>query len=240
VAAQVPETDRRIRSDYAYIASPQGHGAVNAYLAYMNTPGRRPGIVVMHENHGLTSYIEDVSRRLALAGFIALAPDGLSSVGGTPDDEEEGAELLKKVDAGKMREDFRAAATWLKTSPSCTGKIGIVGFGFGGGLANQLSVQMGSDLAVAVSFYGAHPSAADAARIKAPLLGHYPELDPRLTSDWAEFDAALSAAHVSHEGYVYGGTNDGFHNDTTPRYDEAAAKLAWQRTLDWLNKYLRG
>jgi carboxymethylenebutenolidase len=238
-AVQVAENDRRIRSDYAYISSPQGNGAVNAYLAYKNAERKRPGVLVVHENRGLNPYVEDVGRRLALADFIALAPDGLSSVGGYPRDDEKAAELFTKVDAGKMREDFRAAAMWLKTSPGCTGKIGIVGFCFGGGAANQLAVQMGPDLAAAVSFYGAQPNAAEAAGIKAPLLAHYAELDTRITSGWPAYDAALTAAHVPHEGYVYMGANHGFHNDTTPRYDEAAAKLAWQRTLDWLNKYLR-
>jgi carboxymethylenebutenolidase len=239
-AQQVPENDRRIRSDYAYLASPQGHGMFNAYLAYRNTSGTRPGVLVVHENRGLSPYVEDVTRRLALEGFIALAPDGLSSVGGYPDDDEKGAELFKKVDLRKMREDFRAAAIWLKTSPSCTGKIGIVGFGFGGGMANQLAVEMGSDLAVTVSFYGAQPGAADAGRIKTPVLAHYAELDTQLTAGWPAFDAALSAAHVPRQGHIYSGASEGFHNDTTPRYDQAAAKLAWQRTLDWLNKYLSG
>jgi carboxymethylenebutenolidase len=237
-AVQVPERDRRIKSDYAYIASPQGNGAVNAYLTYKNAEGKRPGVLVLHENRGLNPYIEDVARRLALANFIALAPDGLSSVGGYPGDDEKGAELIMKVDPAKMREDFLAAAMWLKTSPSCTGKIGVIGFGFGGGMAIQLGVPMGSDLAAAVPFYGAQPRADDAARIKAPLLAHYAELDTRITSGWPAFDAALSAAHVPHEGHVYVGANHGFHNDTTARYDEAAAKLAWQRTLDWLNRYL--
>jgi carboxymethylenebutenolidase len=236
-AVQVPETERRIRSDYAYIASPQGNGAVNAYLAYKNGDGKRPGVLVVHENRGLNPYIEDVARRLGLADFIALAPDGLSSVGGYPGDDEKGVELFMKLDPAKIREDFRAAALWLKTSPSCTGKIGVVGFGFGGGIANQLAVQMGSDLDAAVSFYGAPPSAADAGKIKAPLLAHYAERDARITSGWPAFDAALAAAHVPHEGHVYKGADHGFHNDTTPRYDETAAKLAWQRTLDWLNKY---
>jgi carboxymethylenebutenolidase len=236
-AVQVPETDRRIRSDYAYIASPQGNGAVNAYLAYKNAAGRRPGVLLVHENRGLNPYIEDVARRLALADFIALAPDGLSSVGGYPGDDEKGGELFMKVDPAKMREDFRAAALWLKTSPSCTGKIGVVGFCFGGGMANQLAVQMGADLDAAVSFYGGQPGAADAGKIKAPLLAHYAEHDARITSGWLAFDAALTAAQVPHEGHIYMGANHGFHNDTTPRYDETAAKLAWQRTLDWLNKY---
>ncbi|HEY4406757.1 MAG TPA: dienelactone hydrolase family protein [Xanthobacteraceae bacterium] len=239
-AVQVPETDRRIRSDYAYIASPQGNGAVNAYLAYKNAAGRRPGVLVVHENRGLNPYIEDVARRLALADFIALAPDGLSPVGGYPGDDEKGAELFMKVDPAKMREDFRAAALWLKTSPSCTGKIGVIGFCFGGGMANQLALQMGTDIDAAVSFYGGQPGAADAGKIKAPLLAHYAEHDARITSGWPAFDAALTAAQVPHEGHIYMGANHGFHNDTTPRYDEAAAKLAWQRTLDWLNKYCRG
>jgi carboxymethylenebutenolidase len=236
-AVQVPETDRRIRSDYAYIASPQGNGPVTAYLAYKNAAGRRPGVLVVHENRGLNPYIEDVTRRLALADFIALAPDGLSSVEGYPGDDEKGAELFMKVDPAKMREDFRAAALWLKTSPSCTGKIGVVGFCFGGGMANQLAVQMGADLDAAVSFYGEQPGAADAGKIKAPLLAHYAEHDAHITSGWLAFDAALTAAQVPHEGHIYMGANHGFHNDTTPRYDETAAKLAWQRTLDWLNKY---
>jgi carboxymethylenebutenolidase len=239
-AVQVPETDRRIRSDYAYIASPQGNGAVNAYLAYKNAAGRRPGVLVVHENRGLNPYIEDVARRLALADFIALAPDGLSSVGGYPGNDEKGAELFMKVDPAKMQEDFRAAALWLKTSPSCTGKIGVVGFCFGGGMANQLAVQMGAELDAAVSFYGGQPGAAEAGKIKAPLLAHYAEHDARITSGWLAFDAALTAAQVPHEGHVYMGANHGFHNDTTPRYDETAAKLAWQRTLDWLNKYCAG
>ncbi len=238
-AVQVPETDRRIRSDYAYISSPQGNGTVNAYLAYKNAEGRRPGVLVVHENcaASIPMGFQDVTRRLALANFIALAPDGLSSVGGYPGDDERGGELFMKVDATKMREDFHAAAMWLKTSPSCTGKIGVVGFCYGGGVVNQLAVQMGLDLAAAVPFYGVQPSAAEVAKIKAPLLAHYAEFDTRITSGWPAFDAALTAAHVPHEGYVYMSANHGFHNDTTPRYDETAAKLAWQRTLDWLNKY---
>ena len=238
-AVQVPETDRRVRSDYVNISSPQGNGTVNAYLAYKISEGKQPGVLVVHENRGLNPYIEDVARRLALADFIALAPDGLTSVGGYPGEDEKGAELFMKVDAAKMGEDFYAAAMWLKTSPTCTGKVGIIGFCFGGGVVNQLAVRMGSDLAAAVPFYGVQPSAADAAMIKAPLLAHYAELDTRITSGWPAFDAALTAAHMPHEGYVYMGANHGFHNDTTPRYDEAAAKLAWQRTLDWLKKYLR-
>jgi carboxymethylenebutenolidase len=239
-AVQVPETDRRIKSDYAYIASPQGNGAINAYLTYKNADGKRPGVLVVHENRGLNPYIEDVARRLALADFIALAPNGLSSVGGYPGDDEKGAELFMKVDPAKMLEDFHAAAMWLKTSPSCTGRIGVVGFSFGGGMASQLAVRMGVDLAAVVSFYGAQPRSMDVAKMKAALLAHYAELDIPITSGWPAFDAALSAASVPHEAYVYTGANHDFHNDTSPRYDEAAARFAWQRTLDWLNKYLTG
>jgi carboxymethylenebutenolidase len=180
-----------------------------------------------------------VARRLAVADFIALAPDGLTSVGGYPGDDEKAAALFKQVDNGKMREDFFAAAMWLKSRPDCTGKIGAVGFCFGGGVVNQLAVRMGAELSAAVPFYGQQPAAADVVKIKAPINAQYGELDTRITSGWAAFDAALTAAQVPHEGHVYKAANHGFHNDTTPRYDEAAAKEAWQRTLDWFNKYLR-
>src|SRR4029453_13067281 len=192
-----------------------------------------------HENRGLNPYIKDVARKLAIANFLALAPDGLTSAGGYPGDDERGAKLFTEVDRASMTEDFLAAATWLKSRPESTGKLGAVGFCFGGGVVNMLAVRMGSDLDAAVPFYGNQPSPADVAKIKTPVLAHYGELDTRITSAWPAFDAGLTAAHVTHAGYVYSGANHGFHNDTTPRYDEAAAKLAWQRTLDWLNKYLR-
>ena len=239
-AIQVPKDDPRIKAEWVSVPSPQGNGAIKAYLVRpSNAPDKVPGVVVIHENRGLNPYIEDVARRVAIAGFMALAPDGLTSVGGYPGDDEKGAALFKQVDHGKMMEDFFAAAIWLKSRSDCTGKIAVLGFCFGGGVANQLAVRMGADLAAAVPFYGVQPSAEEAAKIKAPVLAHYAELDTRITSGWPGYDTALSAAHVTHEGYVYAGTNHGFHNDTTPRYDEAAAKLAWQRTLDWLNKYLR-
>jgi carboxymethylenebutenolidase len=180
-----------------------------------------------------------VARRLAIADFIAFAPDALTSLGGYPGDDEKGGALFAKLDRGKMTEDFLAAAMWLKSRPDCTGKVGAVGFCFGGGVVNQLAVRMGPDLAAAVPFYGSQPSAADAAKIKAPINAQYGELDTRITGGWPAFDAALTEAHVTHEGHIYKGANHGFHNDTTPRYDEAAAKEAWQRTLDWFNKYLR-
>jgi carboxymethylenebutenolidase len=238
-ANQVPTNDSRIKAESVTVPSPQGNGSIKGYFVRpANASGKLPSIIVIHENRGLNPYIEDVARRLAVANFIAFAPDGLSSVGGYPGDEEKATQLFTTVDAGKMREDFVAAANWLKSRPEGTGKLGAVGFCFGGGIVNQLAVRLGSDLGAAVPFYGTQPNAADTAKIKAPLLAHYAELDTRITSGWPPFDAELTAAHVPHEGYVYAGANHGFHNDTTPRYDETAAKLAWQRTLDWFGKYL--
>jgi carboxymethylenebutenolidase len=239
-AIQVPESDNRIEVQSATVASPKGNGTIAGYMARpANAAGKLPAVLVIHENRGLNPYIKDVARRLALANFMAFAPDGLTSVGGYPGDDEKGAKLFKEIDKAKLIEDFLAAAEWLKSRPDCTGKLGAVGFCFGGGVVNILAVRMGANLTAAVPFYGEQPSAADVAKIKAPLLAHYGELDTRITSGWPAFDAELTAAHVPHEGYVYSGANHGFHNDTTPRYDEAAAKLAWQRTLEWLNKYLR-
>jgi carboxymethylenebutenolidase len=239
LAAQVEKDDKRIKTEYVTVPSPQGNGSIKGYLARPANAAKLPVVLVIHENRGLNPYVEDVARRLAVANFIAFAPDGLTSVGGYPGDDEKGAELFMKVDGGKMREDFYAAAMWLKNRPDSTGKIGVVGFCFGGGIVNQLAVRMGSDLAAAVPFYGVQPNAADTAKIKAPINAQYGELDTRITSGWQAFDATLTAAHVPHEGHVYKGANHGFHNDTTPRYDEAAAKEAWQHTLDWFNKYLR-
>jgi carboxymethylenebutenolidase len=239
-AVQVDKDDSRIKAESSTVPTPKGNGKVTGYLVRpANASGKLPVVLVIHENRGLTPYIEDVARRLAIANFIAFAPDGLTAVGGYPGDDEKGAELFKQVDSTKMLQDFLAAAIWLKSRPDGNGKLGAVGFCFGGGVANQLAVEMGTDLAAVVPFYGAQPSAKDTAKIKASLLAHYGELDKRITSGWPAFDQALTAAQVTHEGYVYSGANHGFHNDTTPRYDEPAAKLAWQRTLDWFNKYLR-
>jgi carboxymethylenebutenolidase len=199
-----------------------------------------PGVLVVHENRGLNPYIEDVARRLATENFIAFAPDGLTSVGGYPGNDEKGGELFRQVDRQKMTEDFIAAARWLKARPDCSGKIGVVGFCFGGGIANTLAVRMGDDLAAAVPFYGGQPPAAEAAKIKAPLLLQYAGLDTRVNGGWPAYEEALKANHVTYTAHIYEGANHGFHNDTTPRYDQAAAKLAWQRTLDFFNKYLKG
>jgi carboxymethylenebutenolidase len=239
-AQQVPKNDSRIKTEYVTVPSPKGNGSIKGYLVRpADAAGKLPGVLVVHENRGLNPYIEDVARRLGTANFIAFAPDGLTSVGGYPGDDEKGGQAFAKVDRAKMTEDFVAAARWLKARPDCTGKIGVVGFCFGGGIANALAVRLGSDLAAAVPFYGAQPSAADAAKIKAPLLLHYASLDTRITGGWPAYEEALKANHVTYTAYIYEGANHGFHNDTTPRYDEAAAKLAWQRTLDFFNKYLR-
>jgi carboxymethylenebutenolidase len=237
-AQQVPKDDARIRAEYATAPSPQGNGSIKGYLVRPASGSKFPGILVVHENRGLNPYIEDVARRLATQNFMAFAPDGLTSVGGYPGDDEKGGALFGQVDRAKMTEDFVAAAEWLKNRPDCTGKIGVVGFCFGGGIANTLATRL-PDLGAAVPFYGAPPPTADIPKIKAPILAHHGELDTRLAGTWPDYDKALTAAGVPHEGYIYPKANHGFHNDTTPRYDEAAAKLAWDRTLAWFNKYLR-
>jgi carboxymethylenebutenolidase len=238
-AIQVPPDDKRIKSEIATVPSPQGNGSIKGYLVRPANDAKLPAVLVIHENRGLNPYIEDVARRLAVANFIAFAPDALTSLGGYPGDDEKARDLFAKLDQAKIVEDFLAAALWLKARPDSTGKLGAVGFCFGGTVVNQLAVRMGADLAAAVPFYGAQPSAADAAKIKAPLNAQYGELDTRITGGWPAFDAALTAAEVPHEGHVYKGANHGFHNDTTPRYDKAAAEEAWSRTLDWFNRYLR-
>ena len=237
-AIQVPPDDKRIKAEYDTVPSPQGNGSIKGYLVRPANTTKLPAVLVVHENRGLSPYIEDVTRRLAIANFIAFAPDALTSLGGYPGDDEKGGALFAKLDRGKMTEDFLAAAMWMKSRPDCTGKVGAVGFCFGGGVVNQLAVRMGPDLVAAVPFYGSQPSAADAAKVKAPINAQYGELDTRITDGWPAFDAALTQAHVPHEGHIYKGANHGFHNDTTPRYDEAAAKEAWQHTLDWFDKYL--
>jgi len=239
LAEQVPKDDKRLKTEYVTVPSPKGNGNIRGYFVRPSDPkGKLPGVLVVHENRGLNPYIEDVARRLGVADFLAFAPDGLTSVGGYPGDDEKGAALFAKVDPDKMFEDFVASTEWLKSRPECTGKVGVVGFCFGGGVANKLAVRL-PDLRAAVPFYGRQPTVAEAASIKAPLLLHYASLDTRITSGWPAYEEALKANHVNYTAYIYEGVNHGFHNDTTPRYDEAAAKLAWQRTLDFLNKWLR-
>jgi carboxymethylenebutenolidase len=239
-AQQVAKDDSRIKAEYVTVASPQGNGSIKGYFVRpANAIGKLPGVLVIHENRGLNPYIEDVARRLGTANFLAFAPDGLTTVGGYPGDEEKGATLFGTVDKPKMTEDFISSARWLKGRSDCTGKIGAVGFCFGGGIVNTLAVRMGSDLSAGVPFYGAQPPAADVAKIKAPLMLQYGALDARITGGWPAFEEALKTNHVTYQGFVYEGANHGFHNDTTPRYDEANAKLAWQRTIDFFNKYLR-
>jgi len=239
-AQQVPKTDARIKADYETVQSPEGNGSIKGYFVRpANASGKLPGVLVIHENRGLNPYIEDVARRFAVANFVAFAPDGLTSVGGFPGDDEKGAAAFRQVDGKKMMEDFVAAAKWLKANPACSGKIGAVGFCFGGGVVNNLAVRLGSDLAAGAPFYGRQPSAEDTAKIKAPLMLHYAGNDQGVNSGIPAFEEALKANGKTYTKYMYDGTQHGFHNDTTPRYDEAAAKLAWQRTLDFFNKYVR-
>jgi len=238
-AEQVPKDDKRITVGYETVQSPEGNGSIKGYLARPATAGEKlPAVLVVHENRGLNPYIEDVARRFAIANFIAYAPDGLTSVGGYPGDDEKGAVAFRTVNGPKMAEDFVAAAKWLKAYPESNGKLGAVGFCFGGGIVNQLAVRM-PDLGAGAPFYGRQPSAEDAAKIRAPLMLHYAGNDQGVNAGIPVYEAALKANNKPYTLYVYEGTQHGFHNDTTPRYDEAAAKLAWQRTLDFLNKNLR-
>jgi carboxymethylenebutenolidase len=239
-AQQVPENDPQIKTETLQYPSPQGSGTMSGYLAQpAKREGKLPGILVVHENRGLNPHIKDIARRLAKDNFLAFAPDALTPLGGYPGDEDKARELFPKLDQAKTREDFVAAAEFLKKRPECTGKIGVVGFCWGGGIANMLATRL-PDLGAAVPFYGNQPAAQDAAKIKAPLLIHYAEHDDRINAGWPAYEAALKANNVKYSMYQYPGTQHGFNNDTTPRYDEAAAKLAWQRTIDFFNKNLRG
>jgi carboxymethylenebutenolidase len=237
-AIQVPPDDARIAASRETVASPKGNGSIGGYLVRPAKAGKLPAIVVVHENRGLNPYIEDVARRLAVAGYMAFAPDALTSLGGYPGDDEKGLAMFASLDRGRMSQDFLAAAEWLRARPDCTGKLGAIGFCFGGGVVNMLAVSMGGELSAAVPYYGAQPSAADAARIKAPVLAMYGALDTRITEGWPAYAAALEKAGVPHEAHIYKAANHGFHNDTTPRYDEAAAKDSWQRALAWFARYL--
>ncbi len=238
-AQQVAKDDKEITASSETVASPKGNGSIKGYFVKpAKAAGKLPAVLVIHENRGLNPYVEDVARRLAKAGFMAYAPDGTTSVGGFPGTDEEGAVKFRQVDGVKMFEDFVASYDWLKARPDCTGKVGAVGFCFGGGVVNHLA-WVRPDLAAGVPFYGTPASAEDTAKIKAPMLIHHGEMDTRLAAGWPAYDAALTAAHVTHEGYIYKGAQHGFHNDTTPRYDKEAATLAWERTLAWFNKYLK-
>jgi carboxymethylenebutenolidase len=240
-AQQVPLNDSRIRTETATVPSPQGNGSIRGHFARPANAGtnKLPAILVIHENRGLNPYVEDVARRLATANFMAFAPDGLTSLGGYPGNEERASQMFGQVDRAKMMEDFVAAANWLRTRPDSNGKLGAVGFCFGGGIVNSLAVRLGADLAAGAPFYGAAAPAADVPKIRAAMLVHHGEADARLVAAWPAYEEALKANRVTYEGYIYPTAQHGFHNDTTPRYNEAAAKLAWQRTLDWFNKHVR-
>ena len=237
-AQQIAKDDKRIRTGYETYPSPQGSGTMRGYLARPVAGGKFPAVVVIHENRGLNPYIEDVARRLAVANFVALAPDALTPAGGYPGDEEKAAQLFRGLDPAKRTEDLVAGAVYVKSRPESTGKLGAVGFCFGGGIVNLMATRM-PDLAAAVPFYGGQPNAENTAKIKAPLLIHYAANDENTNRGWPAYEAALKANGVRYEMHMYPDTLHGFHNDSTPRYVEAAAKLAWQRTIDFFNKNLR-
>lgn len=242
LAQQIAFTDPDIVAEYITYPSPNGNGEVRAYLVRPAKEGvaitdRKGGIVVVHENRGLNPYIEDVARRVAKAGFVALAPDGLTSVGGYPGNDEKGRELQRQVDPTKLMNDFFAAIEWMMASELTTGKVGITGFCYGGGVSNAAAVAY-PELAAAVPFYGRQVPAGDVPKIKAPLLLQYAQHDDNVNAGWPAYEAALKENGKVYEAYVYPDTNHGFHNDSTPRYDEEAAKLAWERTIGWFNKYV--
>lgn len=242
MAEQVPFTDPTILPEYVSYPSPDGHGEVRGYLVRpavegVAVTGKLPAVVVVHENRGLNPYIEDVARRVAKAGFLALAPDGLTSVGGYPGNDEKGKELQSTVDPSRLMNDFFAAVDWMTGHEASTGKVGITGFCYGGGVANAAAVAF-PDLKAAVPFYGRQPEAADVPKIKAALLIHYGALDTRVNEGWPAFEAALKAAGTDYEAFIYPGANHGFHNDSTPRYDVVAAELAWERTIAHFKAHL--
>ena len=238
-AIQVKPDDPRIKSEYINYSSPKGGGTIKALLSMpAGTNKKLGGIVVVHENRGLNPHIEDVARRAALAGFISIAPDALTPLGGYPGDDDKGREMQSKRNRDEMLEDFIAAYEYLKQNKDCNGKVGVVGFCFGGEIANLMAVRI-PDLAAAVPFYGGQPPAGEVSKIKAPLLLHYAELDTRINEGWPAYETALKANNKVYTAYIYPGVNHGFHNDTTPRYDKAAAELAWKRTIDFFNAQLK-
>src|SRR5579871_3035025 len=244
---QVAKNDDRIKATYETVPSPQGNGSIKGYFVRPVSadtrnaaPTKLPGIIVVHENRGLNPHIEDIARRFAMANFMAFAPDGLTSVGGFPGDDYHGGQLFSKVDGKKMAEDFVAAAIWLKSREDCTGKIAATGFCYGGGVANTLAVRLGADLGAAAPYYGGPPAKEDVAKIKGAILVHHGALDTRLAMTWPAYDAALTAANVPHEGYIYENAVHGFNCDATPeRYNKTAATQAWGRTVGWFSKYTR-
>ena len=225
-----PEDDR-IQQEYVEYPSPKGYGTMRGYLARPAAGGKAPGVLVIHENRGLNPHIEDITRRLAVDGFVAFAPDALFPLGGYPGDEDKAREVFPKLDQAKTREDFIAAAGVLQARPECTGNIGAVGFCYGGGMVNFLATRLGADLSAGVAFYGSSPNLADVPNIKAPIMIQSAENDGRINASWPDYEAALKAAGVTYERHLYPGTQHGFNNDTTPRYDAEAAKLAWGRTV---------
>ncbi|MEY4099125.1 MAG: hypothetical protein RL300_296 [Pseudomonadota bacterium] len=239
-AQQVNPSDARVKTERLAYPSPDGHGSVNGYLARpANISGPLPAVLVVHENRGLNPHIEDIARRLALDGFMAFAPDALTPQGGYPGDEDKARDLFAKLDQAKTREDFVAGARYLKSRADCSGKVGVVGFCWGGGVAHVLATRL-PDLNAAVPFYGNHPAADEAAKVKAPLLMHFAGIDERINASWPAYETALKAAGASYTAHVYAGTQHGFNNDTTPRFDAASAKLAWDRTLAFFEKNLKG
>ncbi len=238
-AQTVSFTDPRIQARYVGYPSPGGNsGTMRGYLVHPAAQGPFPAVLVIHENRGLNPYLEDVARRLALEGFLALAPDGLAPVGGYPGNDDDGRELQAKLDQAKLRTDMLNSARFLKAHALSNGKLGAVGFCWGGGMVNQLAVALGPELQAGVAFYGAAPPRDAVAKIRAALMLHFAEMDPRIDAMWPEYEAALKAAGVRYEAYSYPGTQHGFHNNSTPRYREQAAQLAWQRTIAFFKKNL--
>jgi len=236
---QVMPDDPRIKSEYVFYQSPKGGGKMKALLSMpIDAKQKMGGVVVVHENRGLNPYIEDVARRVALAGFISLAPDALTPLGGYPGNDDQGRELQSKRDRNEMLEDFIAAFEYVKGLTDCNGKVGVVGFCFGGWIANMMAVRI-SDLSASVPFYGAQPASEDVPKIKSPLLLHYAALDTRVNEGWPAYELALKEQKKEYTVYIYPGVNHGFHNDSTPRYDKSAAELAWKRTIDFFNEKLK-
>jgi len=238
--AAVKTDDPRIKAESIEFDSPKGYGKARGYhVCPAKTKGKLPGILVIHENRGLNPHIEDIARRLALQDFIAFAPDALFPLGGYPGDEDKARELFQKLDQAKTREDFVAAALHFEKRPDVKGKIGAVGFCYGGGMVNYLATRLGDDLAAGVAFYGSAPNLEDVPKIKAPLMIQSAENDERINASWPDYEKALKAAKVKYERFLYPGTQHGFNNDTTPRYDARAAKLAWDRTIAFFDKHVR-